>query len=406
VHTALWRCPRLKIPFPLPSPLPSSNIYGQDKRKPLAGGSASQVLFGWSTPIGLAATSDGFYVTETTNAAGKLLLARSAYYTSASGWESLVVADGLRAVGQVCGKSGNNVFLITHENTKITAVDVSVSPATVAFAVTGLSTIFACSVDEGGTGDLIFADGADIYVLSASALGTMVDKSSLTPVANVGSTANAPGTATIITSLRGNTTSKTFFVFKVGCRGERRRGAAWHAWGARTGRLGRLPCCLAHHHPSPPFRFAQGGYFSGSVQTGSTVVRIDAASTPASTTPLWSSITASGGLKYPTSTSPWEGGGGGGWGGGGGVGRFLPPPAGRRSCRVRFELQLRVFPEPRVRLGFEQAIQVCSEIWVIFIVDCRLRVVGLDSVTRPHGTQTTAICSEIRVVFILNRGVG
>lgn len=125
-----------------------------------------------------------------------------------TGWEMVVVATGLNSPGQICGVVGGKLYYVSDTNTAIKVVSLASLPGTPATAVSGLTTTLACSFDVGGSGDLIFADGGDVFVVPAASLaGTLpVAKSSLTAVRNAGTTAGAPNSgATVISSVVGTT---------------------------------------------------------------------------------------------------------------------------------------------------------------------------------------------------------
>ena len=124
-----------------------------------------------------------------------------------TGWEMVVAASGLTSLGQICGVANGKLYVVTDAGTAIKVISTASLPGTATTAVSGLTRTLGCSFDLGGSGDLIFADGGDVFVVPAASLaGTLpVTKSSLTAVRNAGATATAPGTATVITSVVGTT---------------------------------------------------------------------------------------------------------------------------------------------------------------------------------------------------------
>lgn len=159
-------------------------------------------LAGPSQPANWAATlcaspSQGVVLKSRQNVAG----------SPATGWETVVVASGLTTPGQICGILNGKLYVVTDSGTAISVIPLASLPATPTTAVSGLSATLACSLDLGGSGDLILADGADVYAVPAASLaGALpIPKASLTSKGNVGPTATAPGTASIITSVIGTT---------------------------------------------------------------------------------------------------------------------------------------------------------------------------------------------------------
>lgn len=233
---------------------------------PLAGGAAETLpgFYSWVNPDGFTAAAEGFYITATSNSVGRLFLARSAYYTTATGWESLVVASGLTSPGQICGISGSTLYLVTGLGTAITAVNTGTGVATT--AVSGLTATASCAFDAGGSGDLILGDEANILVVPAASLASLpVTRGSLSPVFNVGTTSGAPSSATVIMGIAGKTATSTFYVFK-------------------------------------------GGYRTATPSTAATsqVLRVESTGT----TTLWTGLTVIAGPKYPSTSAPfWFGGG-------------------------------------------------------------------------------------------------
>ncbi|PRW56116.1 sulfotransferase isoform A [Chlorella sorokiniana] len=248
-------------------------IYGNLGRFNLSAGSCSyeRLLWIYSGALGLAVSSTGFFIPAYGDSTqiGMLIWGRPST-SSSTGVETLVLARDLTLSGtgvpsQACGEVGGKVYLITDAGTKITSVDITTRAVTT--VITGLTRTVACTFDIGGSGDLVFGDADNVIVAPAASLaGSLpIARSSLTPKFSVGATGANSTTITGLAATTGST--HQYFVFKAGI--------------VNTG---------------------------STVATPGTVVRVDAASTPTTTT-LWASVTLTTGLKFPATSAPyWFGG--------------------------------------------------------------------------------------------------
>ena len=122
-------------------------------------------------------------------------------------------ASGLTAPGEICGITGTKLYFIqgvgaNRGGTSIGTIDTT--SAATGTAVTGLTAATACSMDSGGSGDVIVVDGGAILVLPAATV-LPVTRSALT---NPFTVTLATGQA--ISSIAGNTGTNVFYPFAMG----------------------------------------------------------------------------------------------------------------------------------------------------------------------------------------------
>ena len=159
-------------------------------------------------PSGVFAAAEGFYVTMADQ--GVLLLAMESSTPSLTGWSSKTIVSGLDNPGLICGSKGTWLYILTGKAgtygtpTKLSRVDLS--DGSTADLVTGQTALTACSMDIGGTGDVIVAVGGDIKVL-AGGTGSAFSAARRTVALTSGN---------FITSVVGDTTSDTYLAATSG----------------------------------------------------------------------------------------------------------------------------------------------------------------------------------------------
>ncbi|KAI3431841.1 hypothetical protein D9Q98_010593 [Chlorella vulgaris] len=190
---------------------------GKNFKEPLASGMAEATFPYWSNAAGLAGSPDGrFFVSERTQ--GRIYVstpdpAAANYYTQS------VFMSGLSAPGELCGVRDGKLFYISLDGARVFFANTDGSDCGTAVDSTEGRTFTACTLDAGGSGNIILASsytdnggGSSIHVLTSA----QTPYASLDQLPNPLNYEKAASETNIVTGVAGDTASSTFFMFHAG----------------------------------------------------------------------------------------------------------------------------------------------------------------------------------------------
>jgi hypothetical protein len=184
-------------------------LYGGDSRIALPFANAPNAaveyfLLGWYTPAGYAATDGVHYISSSTYGAIILSVPDASKIGGGISWP---LVTGLTSPRQICGINGDALYVVD-AGTSIKMVNTTTG--TITTRISGLTDVWTCALDAGGSGDLLLVDGLALKRAPASATFPMAS-GSLTTVFTL-----AAGTLTPILSVAGDVSKSLYFVTAPG----------------------------------------------------------------------------------------------------------------------------------------------------------------------------------------------
>jgi hypothetical protein len=150
---------------------------------------AEVFLAGWHTPAGYAATDYAHYIASSRF---KAIVITVPDPSKIGGGISWALTTSLSEPRQICGVVGSNILVIDG-GTKIKKINNVTGAAT--DHITGLTNVYTCALDAGGSGDILLVDGLTIkrapasssFPITASGLSTVFTLSgtTLTPIVSI-----------------------------------------------------------------------------------------------------------------------------------------------------------------------------------------------------------------------------